>query len=317
MGFLSSFLNPVSAIKSTLGDLAGGSSSSQASGYSTLPDNIKSGFNQLGQQIPQYTNPNDPANIARFTPMAQTGDENNAYSAIRQGFTPTADSLNSDVSMLMNPFNSSVIGGINNQANSDFSILKQNLNQAGQFGSNRQQLGANDIELQRQNQIGSLLQNQYNQALGQVFNNLVPQRQQDAMNLTGIADRQRGLDWQTKQAPINALQTGTSMIAPFTSGSGSSVQTPNLISALGQVASGAGTAMAASDINLKENIKSLGKENGHNIYEFSYKGDKRRFKGVMAQDLLKTNPEAVIKTAIGLMVDYAKINVEFCEVNYV
>ena len=30
--------------------------------------------------------------------------------------------------------------------------------------------------------------------------------------------------------------------------------------------------MAASDINLKENISKVGEENGFNIYEFNYKG---------------------------------------------
>lgn len=308
-----------------LTSLFGGSDSKQssasASGYSTIPDVIRSGFDKLGQGVAQYTNPNDPANIARFTPMGETGDETNAYNAMRTGFTPTSQSLNTDLSMLMNPFNDSVIGGINNQANGNFSILKQNLNQAGQFGSNRQMLGANDIELQRQNQIGSLLQNQYNQALGQVFNNLVPQRQQDAQNLLGIGQQQRMLDLQTKQAPISALQAGTSMIAPFNSsasnGYGTSSSSTGIIPALGSAAGGTGAAMAgftASDRDLKENIKPLGKENGYKIYEFSYKGNSRRFKGVMAQEVQKINPMAVIKTLHGLAVNYAMIGVEFCEV---
>lgn len=236
-----------------LSSLFGGSKQQQSSssGYSTIPNSIRSGFDQLGEGVSQYTNPNDPANIARFTPMGETGDETTAYNAMRQGFTPTSDSLNADLSMLMNPFNDSVIGGINNAANSDFSILKQNMNQAGQFGSNRQMLGANDIELQRQNQIGSLLQNQYNQALGQIFNHLVPQRQQDAQNLLGIGDRQRSLDYQTKQAPITALQAGTSMIAPFnsTSSSGTMNQSNGIIpgiggiAGLGKLAGGVGTML--------------------------------------------------------------------------
>lgn len=203
MGFLSSLL----------GGQKQSSSSSQ--GYISIPSSIRTGFDKLGQAVSQYTNPNDPANLNRFTPLQQTGDENSAYSAIRGGFAPTPDSLKTDLSMLMNPYNDYVIGGINNQANSNYSILKQALDQAGQFGSNRQILGANDIELQRQNQVGSLLQNQYNQALSRIFDNLVPQRQQDANNLLGVADRQRALDYQNKQAPISALQAGTSMISPF------------------------------------------------------------------------------------------------------
>lgn len=306
-----------------LTDLFGGSEQSQSSssGYSTIPKSIRSGFNQLGQGVSQYTNPNDPANLARFTPLAQTGDETNAYNAIRQGFTPTADSLHNDLSMLMNPFNESVIGGINNQAQGNYSILKQALNEAGQFGSNRQTLGANDIELQRQNQIGSLLQNQYNQALGQVFNNLVPQRQQDAQNLLGIGQQQRALDYQTKQAPISALQAGTSMISPFSSssGSGGGSSQGGILQGVGQLAGGLGLgAMAFSDENLKQDIDLVGKENGLNIYEFSYKiMPERRFRGVMAQEVRKIMPEAIRELFGFLAVDYNKIGIEFREVRYV
>lgn len=313
---------------SFLKSLFGGSESKQTqsnaatSGYASLPENLRAGFDQLGSQITQYTNPNDPNNLARFTPLAQTAGETQAYNAINRGFTPTSDSLNTDLSMLMNPFNDSVIGGINNAANSDFSILKQNMSQAGQFGSNRQMLGANDIELQRQNQIGSLLQNQYNQALGQVFNNLVPQRQQDALNQLNVGSAQRALDYQTKQAPITALQTGTSMIAPYTSSTSSGTgygMTNNygngMLGGLGQAAGGIGLGMMAfSDANLKENINFVGVENGHNIYDFSYKGDKRRFRGVIAQEVQKTHPEAVFETPSGLAVDYRQIGVKFSEV---
>lgn len=296
------------------------SSSSSLSGYKSISPKIRKGFDELGLAASQYTNPNDPANIARFSPLAQTADENASYNAVRGGFAPTADSLKSDVSMLMNPFNDYVIGGINNQANGNYSILKQALGEAGQFGSNRQTLGANDIELQRQNSIGSLLQNQYNQALGQVFNNLVPQRQQDAQNLQGIADRQRTLDFQTKQAPISALQAGTSFISPFTSSTSSSSSKSTdygggLLQGAGQLAGGLGTAaLAFSDIKLKENIIPRGSENGYNIYEFSYKGSNRRFRGVLAQEVAKISPDAVINTPLGLAVNYDKIGIEFREV---
>ena len=307
----------MSFLKSLFGGSESKGTTSSAAGYSTLPSNLRAGFDQLGQGVAQYTNPNDPANIARFTPMGETADETAAYGAMRRGFTPTSQSLNTDLSMLMNPYNDYVIGGVNNQANSDFSILKQNMDQAGQFGSNRQMLGANDIELQRQNQIGGMLQGQYNQALGQVFNNLVPQRQQDAMNLMGVGDRQRALDMQTKQAPINALQAGTSMIAPFTSNTSNGYNATNnygegIISGLSKGASAIGTMMAACDIRLKENIVLVGKENGHNIYEFNYIGKPERWQGVMAQEVLETNPEAVITTNDGYYaVDYGKLGIEF------
>jgi hypothetical protein len=92
--------------------------------------------------------------------------------------------------------------------------------------------------------------------------------------------------------------------------------------ALGSVASAGITGGATyfkptpSDANLKENIKKIGtSEKGVAIYEFEYKNKKIGegvFQGVMAQDLLDSNPEAVLSDDNGfLSVDYSKIDVEF------
>jgi hypothetical protein len=64
------------------------------------------------------------------------------------------------------------------------------------------------------------------------------------------------------------------------------------MAALGQLG-GMGASFLMSDYRLKENIRPLGKENGFNIYEFSYKGDDTRYKGVMAQEVKKVRPDAV------------------------
>lgn len=306
------------------GILGGGkskSTSTQQSGYSALPDKLRASFDPLGQAIGQYTNPANAGVIDRFSPLAQTGDETAAFNQIRQGFTPTADSLQSDISMLMNPFDDYVINDINRQAQGDYSILKQNANAAGQLGSNRQMLGANDIEQTRLNNIGQFRQGQYNQALDQVFNSLIPSRQQDAQGMLGIGTFQRGLDEAQRMAPINALQAGTGMLGPFVAGgTGTSTQTSGgggFLSGLGQLAGGIGTAYAASDTRLKENIVPLGEENGIPIYEFSYKNDPkpRRFIGVMAQDLLESHPKAVKLMPNGFYaVDYGRIGVKFREV---
>lgn len=74
--------------------------------------------------------------------------------------------------------------------------------------------------------------------------------------------------------------------------------------------------IAASDRNLKENIKLIGKsEKGLDIYEFEYKNKalgEGKFQGVMAQDLLESKPEAVISDSQGILsVDYSLIDVEF------
>jgi hypothetical protein len=65
-----------------------------------------------------------------------------------------------------------------------------------------------------------------------------------------------------------------------------------------------------SDIKLKENIEQVGvSPNGHKIYEFNYKGFKDRWRGAMAQEVVKKNPLAVSIRDGHLTVDYSKIDV--------
>ena len=67
-----------------------------------------------------------------------------------------------------------------------------------------------------------------------------------------------------------------------------------------------------SDIKLKENIKQVGKSSkGYKIYEWNYKVDKNtRYRGVIAQDVVKINPMAVSITDNGhLSVYYDKVDV--------
>ena len=68
--------------------------------------------------------------------------------------------------------------------------------------------------------------------------------------------------------------------------------------------------MFDSDIKLKENIEQVGvSPNGHKIYEFNYKGFKDRWRGAMAQEVVKKNPMAVGIRNGYLTVDYSKIDV--------
>ena len=66
----------------------------------------------------------------------------------------------------------------------------------------------------------------------------------------------------------------------------------------------------SSDIKLKENIEEVGvSPDGYKIYEFNYKGFKDRWRGAMAQDVVKKNPMAVGIRHNYLTVDYSKIDV--------
>lgn len=214
MGFLSSLS----------GLLGGGSKSkssdSSQSGWALLPSEIQNAYknyaNSVNTQIPNVT--------SAYTPMQLTTGEQSALNSLTQGYTPTAQSLSSDVSMFMNPYQSYVEDPVNRSASSDYSILKQDLGASGQLGSNRQRLGANDIEQTRLSTIGNLRQNAYNTAMSNVLNNLIPQRQQDAQNALVAGTYQRDIYNATQQAPITGLQQlGSALgILPTSGGSTSS-----------------------------------------------------------------------------------------------
>lgn len=69
-------------------------------------------------------------------------------------------------------------------------------------------------------------------------------------------------------------------------------------------------AIFMSDIRAKENIEHVGERNGYPVYEFNYKNDNQRYRGVMAQDVEKITPEAIIDRNGVLMVDYNMIGFE-------
>ena len=74
-----------------------------------------------------------------------------------------------------------------------------------------------------------------------------------------------------------------------------------------------------SDKKLKENVTYVGSSpQGHNIWEFNYKGSTKRYRGAMAQEVAKINPQAVsiVEDSAGkyLAVDYSKIDVNMVEV---
>ena len=82
---------------------------------------------------------------------------------------------------------------------------------------------------------------------------------------------------------------------------------------LAQSALSIGASIATiSDIKIKENINKVGKSpQGHNIYEFNYIGDTQRYRGVMAQDVVKTHPMAVEVMSSG----YLGVNYDLIDVN--
>jgi hypothetical protein len=231
--------------------MGGGKQKKPATGFFAMPQDYQDFYSQLLGQARGAITPGGKLNTAAFTPMAETPQETRALSILEKGFAPTPESLKSDISMLMNPYNQFVIDEMNRQAGGEYSLLKQAMGEAGQFGSNRQMLGASDIDLRRTGQIGQFLQNQYNQAQQDALRTLPALRSADVQGLMGIGEFRRGMDTQTKQAPIAALQAGYNVLnaVPTQFGQfGSPQQTvktgggflSNLVSTVAPMALGAG-----------------------------------------------------------------------------
>lgn len=317
-----------------MGSVFGGSKTTvPASGFFAMPGAYQDAFNKI---LGNVNNSIGSINEGMFRPMDMTPDEQRALEMYRGGFTPTADSLKSDISMLMNPFDEFVTQDVNRAASSDYSILKQALNQAGQFGSNRQILGANDIEQTRLGTIGKLRQGAYNDAIDNIFSRIIPQRQQDAAGLLGIGDFQRELDSRQKTAPLQALSAQTGLIgsiptdfgnfgSPATtikSGGGlggflggltslsSLIPGPTSLMNMGAPAWMVNGASFLSDRRLKENVKPAGERNGFPIYEFNYINDPQVYVGVMADEVEKIMPEAIGEFGGYKTVDYGKLGFE-------
>jgi hypothetical protein len=85
-----------------------------------------------------------------------------------------------------------------------------------------------------------------------------------------------------------------------------------LMSPAGTFAGPTGLLSKLSDIRTKENIKQIGQLNsGLNVYEYTYKPEFNIpgvHVGVMAQDVVKVKPEAIVMRDDGYMaVNYAMI----------
>lgn len=186
-----------------------------ASGFYAQPKAFQKLYKGILNQAQDVVLPGGQLNSAAFTPMGPTADETTAFQNIRQGFTPTPNSLTADIGMQMNPFDQFVIDEINRQAQGENSILQQNISNAGQMGSNRQMFGAGDIDRNRLQQIGLFKQGQFNTSLQNALNTLPASRRLDTQGMLGIGDFQRQLALQQAQAPFQVMQAGLGLLGGF------------------------------------------------------------------------------------------------------
>ncbi|UTO28115.1 tail fiber domain-containing protein [Bartonella harrusi] len=109
------------------------------------------------------------------------------------------------------------------------------------------------------------------------------------------------------------LRVGTQAAGNYGTKSGKSTTMPSVtkdpLRDAQQVLGLVGGILGLCDVRAKENIIPVGEKNGYPLYLFNYKGDLQRYRGVLAQDVLRLNPAAVFinaKTKL-LHVDYDKL----------
>ena len=166
------------------------------------------------------------------------------------------------------------------------------------------QQGANSQSLAAAGMVPGL--NDYSQSnnrglmgLGQMHEGMAQQQLADSMNRWNFG----------QNAGWDLLSRYNGTVQPLAAMGGSSTGTqPSSGPSTLQTVAGLGLTGAAifSDRRLKLDIKPKGKKLGHKWYEFRYNTDapEVRREGVMAQDILETNPEAVSVDKSG----YFKVN---------
>jgi len=185
-------------------------------------------------------------------------------------------------------------------------------NQTGEFNA-----GENDAALNRTNGVAQLLANLSNSGNANSIADLTAQ--------AGLGDTQRGITQATDTAPISLAQTVAQLLQQnqlplltgqttdstgTTNSTGSTTSAPSTFSQIGQgISTAANLAALFSDRRLKRDIEKIGElANGLGVYVYRYLWSPLRWVGVMAQEVLKVKPEAVIIHPSGfLMVDYGAL----------
>lgn len=140
------------------------------------------------------------------------------------------------------------------------------------------------------------------------------------MNRQNILDAQRqkwdeqdNREWNRLE---QLLRVGTQAAGNYGTTSGKSTTIPSVtkdpLRDAQQVLGLVGGILGLSDVRAKENISPEGKKNGYSLYSFNYRGNPQRYRGVLAQEVLRLNPEAVFmnaKTKL-LHVNYNKIGLK-------
>jgi hypothetical protein len=180
-------------------------------------------------------------------------------------------------------------------------------NTAGQYNA-----GARDAALNRQLTAGN--------SLASLGSSIGADNRANIALQNALGGDQRQVEQFLKSAPLDVLERIAKMYGGLplnllsgsttTGNSSGSSKTWDPMDTAGKVINAAGTvATAFSDRRLKTDIERIGeREDGLGVYVYRYLWSPARFIGVMAQEVLKVKPEAVIHTPSGfLAVNYGAL----------
>lgn len=217
---------------------------------------------------------------------------------------------------------------LNNQLDQTASLINSKMSGAGRYGS-----GANSAVLGRElgNIATSAFSDQYNRDVGNMLtaNNMIDQSNsnlfqnriagnQAVINAGQIEDANNQAKltadftkWQSEDMqPWTRLGLLQSAAAGSAGNYGTNTQTQtqpfNAMQGIGAL----GSLLMKSDARLKTDIVPIGVRNGHTIYEWRYLGSSVRYRGVMAQDVIDIDPQAVAIENGYYAVDYARLGFE-------
>ena len=183
--------------------------------------------------------------------------------------------------------------------------------------SNNVLLSASPLITQQSNNIRDLINMESgvrgsfaNLAMGQGNNMSNLLNQQGDVLASGIV----GAGNARTQAATNLLQMGLLAGGIFGGGGAAASGGSSFIPSAANYANFSNVPLTLSDVRLKENIQKIGEQKGFNIYTWTWNkeaeklGLKGEAMGVLAQEVMKTRPDAVVDDGY-LKVNYEKLGV--------
>ncbi|AGF74954.1 putative membrane protein [Bartonella australis AUST/NH1] len=299
-----------------------GGNAYQGERHADLSDATKNAINGLKNAANQYNNPTFNQGL-----NAPTQSYNNLLNMAKGNFIGSNnkfnDALNNALSKTSDAINQSMAGAGRYGSGAHTGVLTDELGALATKAA-AQQYNQDVSNMMNANQmIDRSLYDQVNAA--NAFYQGQSNAQKNALQggMVQDANRQHALDanrekWTEEDNQAwnrleKLLQVGTTAAGNYGTKTENSKTIPSItkdpLQDLQRVLGLVGGVIGLSDARVKENVVRVGEKNGYPLYDFNYKGDPQRYRGVMAQDLVRLNPAAVyvnVKTKL-LHVDYNKI----------